>query len=226
MRLFFLFAIFLFSCGDVKEHTSQEPASAVVSNDAGGFDSLNRFLGKVRAEAKTSFVASEPDSFRSLKALRKWLESDKHMHEYTDAKLQDAPRTEEENANVTVTDLYIFGVKREDDNDFHLILASYPKLSEDQVFFSAEISGLPDPSSPYYQQLFAVREKFKTYFGDATEKETVFVASKKKPPIHLVSITGSLFFDNHHYSGHSSVKDYKSGSAWEIHPVTSITFDE
>ena len=188
-------------------------------------DSSDIFLGKVRAAAKTSYVISIPDTFKTLKAFRKWLPDDEHMHKYTDAKHQDSPRTAEENKNITLTDIYIFGVKREDDNDFHVMLGGSKNADKGPHFFSAEITGLPDPSSPDYAQMLALRNQFKAYFGKDAEKETVFVASGKHPPIHLQYITGSLFFDNHHYSGHSSVQGYKSFSAWEIHPVSAIGFD-
>jgi hypothetical protein len=231
MRLLFRFValfLLLYGCSDAPGHESTDAKSQVNAFHAPGptpVDSSELFLGKVRAQAKTSFLNTLPDTFSSVKALRKYLEADKYMHERTDAKFQDSPRCAEEEKNVVLTDLYIFGVKREDDNDFHLILCSSKKVDKDNVFFSAEISGLPDPSSPYYATLASVREKFKAYFGDAAKKETVFVASAKKPPIHLRSVTGSLFFDNHHYNGHSSVQGFQSCSAWEIHPVTAIEFE-
>jgi hypothetical protein len=127
---------------------------------------------------------------------------------------------------VYLYDLYIFGVSREDDNDFHVILGSYKSIEKNQLYFTAEISGLPDSASPYFSTLSKVRNQFIDYFGEDAKKEYVFVASKKNPPIHLDYIHGSLFFDNHHYSGHSSIKGFKVCSAWEIHPVTAIGFSE
>jgi hypothetical protein len=184
------------------------------------------FRGSIRADVKTSFVNAVADTFTSIKKMWKWLPDDEYMHESTDAKHNNSPRTKEENHNVYLADLYVFGVKKEDDNDFHLILGSSKKIDKDQLLFSAEISGLPDSSSQFFSTLAAVRNKFLSYFGNDVDKEIVFVASEKNPPIHLEYIGGSLFFDNHHYGGHSSVQGYKVCSAWEIHPVTSIGFDQ
>lgn len=184
------------------------------------------FRGVIRSEAKTSFVNAIPDTFSSIKKLRNWLPNDEYMHKSTAAKHNNTPRTKEENHNIYLEDLYIFGVKKEDDNDFHVILGSSKKIDKEQLFFSAEISGLPDSTSAFYATLSAVRTNFLAYFGDDANKEYVFVASEKNPPIHIYSINGSLFFDNHHYGGHSSVKGFKVCSAWEIHPVTQITFDQ
>lgn len=223
----FFFLILLVSCGqpEIKSSADSQPVSQDQFKATTVLpDSADLFLGEVRADVKTSYVNFPADTFISLKKFRKWLPDDEYMHKETDAKHNDSPRTAEENHNVTLLDIYIYGVKREDDNDFHVILGPSLHTGKGPHFFSAEISGLPDPSSPYYAKLSEVREKFKTYFGDDIRKETVFAASDKKPPIHLQSITGSLFFDNHHYSGTSSVQGYKSFSAWEIHPVTGIEF--
>ncbi|HEU4717972.1 MAG TPA: hypothetical protein VFU15_09060 [Bacteroidia bacterium] len=217
MKFFFplFFSVFYFaSCGP--HHPGSSP----------GFDETDFFRGKLRADVKTSVATGGTDSFTTIKALHHWLPGDEYMHTETDANKQDAPRTAEENRNVVVTDLFIYGVKREDDNDFHLILASYGKTGKDQPYMTAEISGLPDSSDPAFPALAAVRKKFEDHFGDDTKKEIVFVADRNHPPVHLVSISGSLFFDNHHYGEHSSVQKYKVCTAWEIHPVTGIRFDD
>lgn len=181
-------------------------------------------MGTVRSDVKTSYVNVAADTFTSIKKLVEWLPTDEYMHESTEAKKNNSPRTKEENHNVYLEDLYVYGIKKEDDNDYHLILASSKKLDKEQKFFSAEISGLPDSTSEFYAKLAAVRKIFLAYFGNSANRELVFVASEKNPPIHLDYVSGSLFFDNHHYGGHSSVQGYKVCSAWEIHPVTSIGF--
>jgi hypothetical protein len=222
-------ALLFFACNGAENKTVSVDSDATLNKNVSAkkivVDSADMFLGEVRAAAKTSYVKSISDTFYSMKRFRKWLPDDEYMHKSTDAKHQDSPRTAEENKNVTLTDIYIYGVKREDDNDFHVLLGPSLHTEKGPHFFSAEISGLPDPSSPDFAQMLAVRDQFKAYFGKDAKKETVFVASEKNPPIHLQYITGSLFFDNHHYSGHSAVQGYKSFSAWEIHPVMSIGFD-
>lgn len=227
----FLF-ILLFSCETVPKNGTVVSGNGMnagdtipqhnVSHDANAQD---LFRGEIRSEAKTSFVSAVADTFESIKKLRNWLPDDEYMHKSTDAKHNNTPRTSEESHNVYLADLYIFGVKKEDDNDYHLILASSKKLEKDQPYFSAEISGLPDSTSQFFSTLSTVRNTFLSYFGDDANKEYVFVASEKHPPIHLLYIKGSLFFDNHHYGAHSSVKGFKVCSAWEIHPITAIKFD-
>lgn len=223
-----LFLLFISSCGNVpQKHSSHEKevSSSLIDTTKKKDPALqDRFLGTIRADVKTSYINAVADTFESIKKLRNWLKNDEYMHKSTEAKHNNTPRTKEESHNVYLYDLYIFGVKREDDNDFHLILGSSKSLEKDQLFFTAEISGLPDSNSSYFSTLSATRNKFISHFGSDAQKEYVFVASSKNPPIHLDYIVGSLFFDNHHYSGHSSVKGFKVCSAWEIHPVTAIQF--
>jgi hypothetical protein len=223
---------FFFSCGTAPKNGTTSSVSPLHTIDTASHKTIPRnpltddqFLGEARGDVKTSFVDVVPDTFASIKKLHSWLPDDEYMHKSTDAKHNNSPRTKEENHNIYLADLYIFGVKKEDDNDYHLILASSKKIEKDQLFFSAEISGLPDSSSAFFSTLSAVREKFLSHFGADANQEYVFVASEKNPPIHLAYIKGSLFFDNHHYGGHSSVKGFKVCSAWEIHPVTAIEFD-
>ena len=223
---FAVFMLLLTRCETVNKPGSNGTDSTLASTDTTTkSDAITDvFTGKLRADVKTSYVNFPADTFFFIKDFHKWLPDDEYMHKYSDARFNDRPRCKEENKNVVLADLFIYGVKREDDNDYHIILGSSHKLHKDQPYFSAEISGLHDPSSASYQTLKAVRAKFKAYFGDDINKEYVFVASEKHPPIHIDYISGSLFFDNHHYSGHSSVQGFKVCSAWEIHPVTSIVF--
>jgi hypothetical protein len=223
---FFIGSVF-FACGtapgrkaEVKEHSTVSSFTDTTKKNSPALE--NNFRGTIRSDVKTSFVKFPADTFESVKKLRNWLPADEYMHKSTEAKRNNSPRTEEESHNVYLKDIWLFGVKREDDNDFHLIIGSSKSLDKDQPFFTAEISGLPDSADEYFSTLAAVRNELVNYFGDDSKKEFVFVASKKDPPIHLDFISGSLFFDNHHYSAHSKIQNYKVCSAWEIHPVTQI----
>ncbi|GAB4132891.1 MAG: hypothetical protein Fur0041_04610 [Bacteroidia bacterium] len=184
----------------------------------------DHFTGVVRAKAKTSYVDGAPEIFPSVKKLRNSLKDEEYMHKKSGARFRDADRCPEEQKNVAFTEVYIFAVSREDDNDFHVIIGSNKSQGKDQVLMSAEISALPDSTSPYYAKLKAVRDEFKAYFGERSNKEHVFVSSDKKPPIKLDYLEGSLFFDNHHYNAYSGFNGFKSSTAWEIHPVTAIKF--
>jgi hypothetical protein len=227
---FFLFtAIVFFSCEipeGRKTKTAEKNIPPAFKDTAEKHDPslVNNFIGTIRSDVKTSYVNSVADTFESVKKLRNWLPDDEYMHKSTEARHNNSPRTKEENHNVFLKDVWIFGVKREDDNDFHLIIGSSKSPDKEQSFFTAEISGLPDSSSEYFSLLSAARNTVQDYFGEDAQKEIIFVASKKHPPIHLDYICGSLFFDNHHYGGHSKIENYKVCSAWEIHPVTKVKF--
>lgn len=186
----------------------------------------DHFLGEVRGDVKTSVSASPADTFLSLKDYHRWLKSDEYMHKKTDARFNNSPRTPEEDHNVCIRDVYIFGVLREDDNDFHVILGNSSSPDKDHLFMTAEISGLPDSAEASFAVLAAVRQKFKDYFGIDAQKNAIFTASKKHPPIHLAFICGSLFFDNHHYGAGYGIGGFNTHTCWEIHPVTNIQFAE
>ncbi|HTL82546.1 MAG TPA: hypothetical protein VL651_12625 [Bacteroidia bacterium] len=226
-RCLFLFSAFLFLSSAKHETRNSFQQDAWLTDTVVAQDPLSDlFLGKIRASVKTSFVNDVPDTFHFIQELRGWLPSDLYMHTQSDARTNINVRCKEENKNIYLRDVYIFGVKREDDNDFHVLLGTSGELNNEQLYFSAEISGLPDTASDAYATLKTLRTKFKAHFGNDITKEFVFVASANHPPIHLLSIQGSLFFDNHHYTKHSAVQGRSVCSAWEIHPVTSIEFDE
>ncbi|MCE2772230.1 MAG: hypothetical protein LW750_02135 [Bacteroidetes bacterium] len=205
------------SCQDAPSQSFAAPAIQAI-------DSTDIFLGKVRKETKTSFADAPVDTFRDVKQLRNSFKDEEWMHKYSDARKQKAPRCKEEQKNVALTNVYLFAVSREDDNDFHLILGSNPAQGKNQVLISAEVSGLPDPASPHYAALKAVRDIFKNYFSDRYQKEHVFFVNEKRPPIKLEYLEGSLFFDNHHYNAYSGFNGFKAATAWEIHPVRVLRF--
>jgi hypothetical protein len=213
----FFFITVVYSCQDATSQSVAIPAVQAV-------DSTEIFTGKVRKDAKTSFADAAVDTFRDVKQLRNSFKDEEWMHKYSDARKQKAPRCKEEQKNVALTNVYLFAVSREDDNDFHLILGSNPAQGKNQVFISAEVSGLPDPASPHYAALKAVRETFKHYFADRYKKEQIFFVNEKRPPIKLEYIEGSLFFDNHHYNAYSGFNGFKAATAWEIHPVRVLRF--
>lgn len=146
------------------------------------------------------------------------------MHSNDSVRHENSLRCAAEQRNVVLFDVYILGVKREDDGDFHLLVGSKPESDKKQKIITAEVSGLPDPSSPAYAALAAVRKIYETQFGNKTTEGLVFFSDAKHPAVHLQHISGSLFFDNHHYSSHSSIKNLKADSCWEIHPVTGLVF--
>src|SRR5207249_1238839 len=88
---------------------------------------------------------------------------------------------------------------------------------------NVEVSGLPGSSSRDFATLKALRNKFLAFF-DGSDPGTSRGYDKFDPPIP-VTLTGSLFFDVDHRAGAVGPAGLKPDSAWEIHPLTDITFE-
>jgi hypothetical protein len=83
---------------------------------------------------------------------------------------------------------------------------------------NAEISGLPPHGSRSFSTLKNARNEFESLFGD----ELMSGGYTQFTPTHM-RITGSLFYDIDHPAGAVGPRRHVPASAWEIHPVTSIT---
>jgi hypothetical protein len=129
-----------------------------------------------------------------------------------------SPRADEENKNITIDEAFIYGIYREDDNDFHMIIGNGKKGSKMHLF-NAEISGLPGDVDD--QVLSAVRDKILARFGDIACRDGAF---KPVGTLIPIKISGSIFFDVDHKAGVVGFGIYKPKTAWEIHPVTDIQF--
>ena len=84
---------------------------------------------------------------------------------------------------------------------------------------NVEVSGLPDKSSPNYTVMKDLRDKIVGKFGKICGTKKLFINKPIK-----ISISGSLFYDIDHKPGVVGYKNLKPKTAWEIHPVTDITF--
>lgn len=204
-------------------------ASAAASTASGpyypGAEKCNGdvFAGTDRAMAKThedtggterSFV--DFDEFFTSGLLK----SDAVMTAYNPpiSKKPESPRVKEELFNVSIDTAYIYGIYREDDNDFHMIIGN-GKTGAGMHLLNAEVSGLPGDTND--DLLIAVRNKIITRFGDIACKDGAYKPIDSLIPIR---ISGSLFFDIDHKAGVVGFGVYKPHTAWEIHPVTGITF--
>lgn len=177
------------------------------------------FTGKDRKHAKTSIVHVPPETFASLQALVESLPDDDEMtdHEPPIAKKgDDAERVEEEDHAVVVT-AWIYASRMESDKDFHLIVGDDRPMAN-RTYLTCEVSALPRKSSSDYATLRNVRQQLKDIMGD-------FPTTKYKVlPVPIkVKIEGSLFFDVDHPKGSVGTGKHHPDTAWEIHPVTSIT---
>jgi hypothetical protein len=178
------------------------------------------FAGNDRKEAKTSVVTASLEVFNTLPLLIKTLPTDEYMRGYEPpiTKSPDSQRVEEENRSVSVKTAYIFVIYREGDNDYHTIIGSNSDTSK-AILMNVEVSGLPDKSSPNYTVMKDLRDKIVGKFGKICGTKKLFINKPIK-----ISISGSLFYDIDHKPGVVGYKNLKPKTAWEIHPVTDITF--
>ncbi len=178
------------------------------------------FRGTSRKASKTSIASVLVEEFSTLDVFAASLIEDELMQEREPpiARGPGSRRVDEELRNVRVN-AYILAASREEDNDYHVILGN--SSDSPDLFFNVEISGLPS-SGPSLATLSAARLHFKEFFaGDIPGLSYKFY----EPPIP-VTVTGSLFFDIDHPGGSVGPARFRPPSAWEIHPITNIEFDE
>jgi len=218
MKVLFLFVFLAFGL------TFSKGTPQPIQQESVGLPKLNcsteRFYGKTRAAVKTSAAQAEVEKYANLEDLLKTLPTPDYMRKKSKllGNTRSEKRVEEENRNVTIKKCYIYFMKREPDNDYHIIVGSQSTL-EKSVFFNIEVSGLPDPDSIGYAALDKARKQFQDKFGPYCFESY----QRYEVPVE-VSITGSLFYDIGHGDGVVGPKGYRPPTSWEIHPVTAIDF--
>jgi hypothetical protein len=180
----------------------------------------NEFAGTARAAAKTHTTSGTAKTFATLDELFSsgLLVSDSAMrhHHPVITEAPTSPRMKEEKINVQISEVFIYGIYRESDNDFHMIIGNNKSGSNRQLL-NAEVSGLPGDGNG----LDSIRQKIIDKFGDISCNSGAFKPVGTPIPI---SIQGSIFFDIDHPSGKVGFGSYKPKTAWEIHPVIDIVF--
>ena len=148
--------------------------------------------------------------------LRVWDNDSEHAQHPPISSAAGSNRLPEEMRNIA-TNAWVFFAKRENDNDYHLIIGSTPDL-DTAALMNAEISGLPPHGSRSFSGLEAARGEFESQFGDQLRDGgyTQFTPTR-------VHITGCLFYDIDHPAGAVGPRGHAPATAWEIHPVTAIT---
>jgi hypothetical protein len=142
----------------------------------------------------------------------------------------DEVRVDAEKRMVTVLG-YIYATKKEDDNDYHLILGTKTCKKPD-CFMTAEVSGVPRLSKDR-AKLEKARDEFEDQITSFTPSGGMPTGSdylRFQTPIP-VQVTGPLFYD----ADHKIDRDTREGgvgpawarpsTSWEIHPVVRIEFD-
>lgn len=179
------------------------------------------FVGVDRRAAKLSIGTGTMETFPSVFALIASLPPDAQMSSRSISSDAQSARVVEEQRNVRIR-ARIYAASRETDNDFHLIIGDDAKTGK-QVYLTAEVSGLPPVSSRSFETLKSTRSDFEQYFDKSVPGAGYDFYD---PPIP-VEIEGSLFYDVLHASGpKAGPHSLKSQipTAWEIHPITHISF--
>lgn len=185
------------------------------------------FAGKVRKLAKTvPHSGGRAKSFSSIADFLEWLPSDSSMKYGTPIdRSENSVRVPAEQRNIILKKVWIHAVYREPDNDFHLILCDKQVYDGEAALFSAEISGLPDPSkvsNRTMSDLEDARRSLTDKMGDLNCGRT-YIFKKGGLP---VKVRGSLFFDIHHAGHKHGRQGLYPQSAWELHPVTDLIWLE
>ena len=176
----------------------------------------NSFAGTARKLSKTSIASAHPQIMTFQNFIQS-LPADKLMTANPSINSSpNNPRVNQENRNISLSGIYLFGIKRESDNDYHLIIGD-----KTGKYFNVEISGLPLPSSTYYQALLKARAQADTYFGKPNCNQGGYAIFAQGIKIQL---SGSTFYDIDHAPGTVGPQGYKPTTSWEIHPVTDIKF--
>ncbi len=171
------------------------------------------FAGQARKGAKTSVVKATTEDFATVSALINGLAKDAVVRSKLTSR---SARIAEENRYVRlVKDTYLFALKKESDNDYHVIIGDN-KNPKKATFFNVEVSGLAASN----KQIAAVRKAFEQQFVNLCSSSYVLFAAN---PIKI-QIEGSVFFDVDHKPGQIGPAGFQPATSWEIHPISKIAF--
>jgi len=189
--------------------TSKDPTEQI--------DALYR--GVDRKGAKTSISPGSAKRFADIEALAASLPSDAAMVGHQPPIARDTmTRVAEERRNVRVP-AWIYAIKYEADQDWHVILGTDP-ADRTPTFFNAEVSGLPARNTPAFKKLRKVRSDLATIFDFDLPGGSGYFAYAQPVP---VVVEGSLFFDIDHPAGVVGPAGMRPATAWEIHPITKLS---
>jgi hypothetical protein len=212
----------IFPLGDQGVYDREElegPAPAVART--ANIPESDVFNGKARRVAKTIIFNGQEESFNSIAGLFSTLPESDHMIGLHIGNEPDVKRVAEEKRNVRVN-AFIYAFRKEDDNDYHVILGDAPGTPNPQ-YLNVEVSGIPvGGTDENRNQLWEVRKTFKEAFGLGDEGPNSY--HRPHPPVP-VQVTGSLFWDSEHEHPQTvGPNDVKPKTAWEIHPISRMVF--
>jgi hypothetical protein len=181
------------------------------------------FLGCDRKAAKLSFSNAQNQKEPLQHLIDRLLASESSMmnHNPPISLASTSTRVTEETENVWLEHAFIYVIIRENDGDYHLIIGNGHDTTSNTLM-NVEVAALPESSSPYYNKLKNVRNKFEHRYSMCSKKN--FWETHKVLP--EISVKGTLFFDLRHANAgeHAGNSHIKTETFWEIHPATYIKF--
>jgi hypothetical protein len=176
----------------------------------------DNFSGVDRKIAKTSISSGQIQSL-SFGQFLSGLIPDQDMIDKNISKDKNSNRVKDEKRNVRLENVFLYAIKRESDNDFHIIIGNQSGTK----FFNIENSGLPNSSASAFQKLKSVRKTIEDFFGG----ELCSTKYRMFEPGVPITVEGSLFYDVDHKPGVVGPEGFKPKTSWEIHPITKIVFE-
>ncbi len=202
-------AIFRAPNGNTYEITTEDP---IQGTEKGIMDcTTDVFHGEARKKPKTSMVTGPKEPFTNLLTFLNQLVPDTVMLANKTLKKNPNQRVQKEKRNIALSNVFLYAIKREPDNDFHMIIGD-----EFGNFFNTENTGLL-ASSP--KILKVVRAKILAFFGPFCKSK--YQLFRPGIPIEIV---GSMFYDTEHAPGIVGPESARPKTAWELHPIIDIVF--
>lgn len=195
-----------------------EHAAALDAIPGVALDDSNKFKGRARAHAKTTIAHAKLERFATLPDLVASLPDDQVMLSYQPRIDRDTSRVKEELRNVGVC-AWIVATKREEDNDYHIILAD----DDGKTFLTAEMSGLPEQGGKLNRKRLAdARATFEDFVATEGRNANKYIGWGDPVPVY---VEGSLFYDTEHKPGVVGPKFARPATSWEIHPISKVLFE-
>lgn len=177
----------------------------------------NIYDGVARANAKTTFATPAIVKYSTIPALRSSLQTDTYMRSI--GLTSNSLRFSQEQRNVSVTTSYLYAIKMEDDEDYHLIIGNN---TDSSGLMNCEASGLPPVTYSSYAAIAGVRNAIKNYFGTDFCGEWSY--TKFTPAIKISILKGSMFYDIDHLPGVVGPTGLRPNTSWEMHPIGKLRF--
>jgi hypothetical protein len=177
------------------------------------------FAGKKRALSKVSIPKNGKDiTVNTVNELFSYLPlPDKEMRKQGISSAPTSTRSEYETTIVRVKKAYLKYIKRESDNDYHIVISSTPTGGK---YFNIECSALPKSKTfASYKALVRIRAKFESLIGGEYCSD-----NWKDMNSQPISVTGAFYFDIDHGIDAAGPACCKSHTCWELHPITDIKF--